>query len=147
MTFSANGAFLSTVDQTRPNIVWIWDLQKTSSLVSTLVHEHPVRQVVWHPSRTELLITTANGAVPAVRNWSLDRPPSIVTVPLSRSENGKYDVRWVSLAQDDVSLVWLGTPEEYVLGHLSLEDENQQFAVLNAVSNRPSIGQGSNMSK
>ncbi|GIC91471.1 WD40 repeat domain-containing protein [Aspergillus udagawae] len=147
MAFSANGAFLSTVDQTRPNVVWIWDLKTAPGLVSVLLHDHPVRQVVWHPLRTEFLVTTSNSIVPAVRYWSLDSHPSIIPIPISRSEAGKYDVRWLPLSQDDVPALWFGTLEEYVLGHFELEDGAQQFKVAYRVHNRSSNNHCSNTSR
>jgi hypothetical protein len=147
MAFSANGAFLSTVDQTRPNVVWIWDLKTSPGLVSVLLHDHPVRQVVWHPLRTEFLVTTSNSIVPAVRYWSLDSHPSIIPIPISRSGGGKYDVRWLPLSQDDVPALWFGTLEEYVLGHSELEDGAQQFKVAYSVHNRSSNNHCSNTSR
>ncbi|KAF4290689.1 hypothetical protein KXW98_002929 [Aspergillus fumigatus] len=134
MAFSANGAFLSTVDQTRPNVVWVWDLKTEPGLVSVLLHDHPVRQVVWHPSRTEFLVTTSNILVPVIRYWSLDRHPSIIPVPISRGEGGKYDVRWLSSGQDDMPALWFGTLEDYVLGHFELEGGAQQFKVAYSVN-------------
>ncbi|KAL3467546.1 Quino protein amine dehydrogenase [Aspergillus heterothallicus] len=121
--FSHNGALLSTVDLTRPNIVWIWSLEDTPTLVSALVHEHAVRQAVWHHSSAQLLITTANGAVPSVRYWSPDRAPSVVRIPVSRTENARLDVRWLPLDEGDGSRFWFGTPDEYVLGYIELEGQ------------------------
>lgn len=98
-----------------------------------LVHEHPVRQVVWHPSMTALLFTTVNTTVAAVHYWTPQLEPMVVRVPVSRSESGKYDVRWVSLGQDDDSRFWFGTPEDYVLGGIEEKDNVLQFGVLYSV--------------
>jgi WD40 repeat protein len=146
MAFSANGAFLSTVDQTRPNVVWVWDLKTEPGLVSVLLHDHPVRQVAWHPSRTELLVTTSNSLVPAVRYWSLDRRPSIIPISISRSEGGKYDIRWLPSGQDEVLALWFGTLDEYVLGHFGL-DGTQQFKTAYSVNNKSSNNHCSNTSR
>lgn len=147
MAFSANGAFLSTVDQTRPNVVWIWDLKTEPGLVSVLLHDHPVRQVAWHPFKTEFLVTSSNNLVPAVRYWSLDTPPSIIPIPISRSEGGKYDIRWLPSGQDEVPALWFGTLDEYVLGHFGLEDDAQQFKVAYSVNNKSSNNHCSNTSR
>ncbi|KAL2809312.1 Quino protein amine dehydrogenase [Aspergillus granulosus] len=136
MGFSHDGALLSTVDQSRPNIVWIWSLEDTPVLISALVHEHAVRQVVWHHSSIQLLITTANGALPGVRYWSPHRPPSIVRIPTLRNENAKVDVRWLPSDEDDRSRFWFGTPDEYVLGYIEPEGEQgtAQFQCLNTLA-------------
>ncbi|KAE8144421.1 Quino protein amine dehydrogenase [Aspergillus avenaceus] len=135
MAFSFNGNLLATVDQTRSNIVWIWDLESTAVLISAMVHEHPVRQVTWHPSKTLLLITTANIAFAAVRYWTPLSPPCIVRIPTSRSDSGRYDVRWLSDSADD-SRFWFGTPEDYVLGYVEIESDISQFKTLNTISNK-----------
>ncbi|KAL2853366.1 Quino protein amine dehydrogenase [Aspergillus pseudoustus] len=137
MGFSHNGALLSTVDQTRPNIVWIWGLDGTTVLVSALVHEHAVRQVVWHHSSLQLLITTANSALPGVRYWSPHRTPSIVRIPASRNENAKLDVRWLPSDEGDGSRFWFGTPDDYALGFIEQgEQGTTQFQYLNTLAGK-----------
>ncbi|KAF7592291.1 hypothetical protein BBP40_000422 [Aspergillus hancockii] len=133
MSFSFNGNLLATVDQTRPNIVWIWNFDSTAVLVSALVHEHPVRHVVWHPSKTRALVTTANSALAAVRHWTPDGQPSVIRIPASRSDNGRYDVRWLPSNQEYDSKFWFGTPEDYVLGYIEGEDGSLQFKALNTI--------------
>lgn len=135
MIFSGDGGMLATVDSMRPNVVWIWDLYGTPALASALVHEQPVRQVVWHPLEPQLLINTVTNALPAVRWWSPDGPPLIVRVPTQRSESGKYDIRWLEDPNPE-SIFWFGSSEEYVLGCLSAEDGAVQFEVLKSVSGR-----------
>ncbi|GAB1217919.1 hypothetical protein ATERTT37_007162 [Aspergillus terreus] len=129
IAFSADAALMATVDQTRPNIVWVWELEPTAMLVSALVHEAAVRQVVWHPSKTEMLITTVSNAGAAVRYWSPYSVPSIVRVPVARNESGRYDARWVLPGQEGESMVWVGSPEDYVLGYLEGDDGALRFQV------------------
>ncbi|EIT82952.1 Quino protein amine dehydrogenase [Aspergillus flavus] len=139
MTFSCDGNLLATVDQTRPNIVWIWNLESTAVLLSALVHEHPVRQAAWHPSKIQLLIVTANNAVAAVRSWTPDGQPSIIYIPTSRSDSGRYDVRWLSSQGDDAKF-WFGTTEEYTLGRIESEGDSSRFKVLNTIKGKASTG-------
>ncbi|KAL4735643.1 Quino protein amine dehydrogenase [Aspergillus similis] len=136
MGFSFDGKLLSTVDQTRPNIVWVWSLESTPVLVSILVHEHAVRQVIWHHSSTQMLITTANNALPGVRYWSPHRPPCIVRVPISRSDSGRYDVRWLSSDVNQKSRFWFGSQEDYVLGFIELGEHGAEFKVLNTLGGK-----------
>ncbi|KAB8224811.1 S25 ribosomal protein-domain-containing protein [Aspergillus novoparasiticus] len=138
MAFSCDGNLLATVDQTRPNIVWIWNLESTAVLVSALVHEHPVRQAAWHPSKIQVLIVTANNAVAAVRSWTPDGQPSIIYIPTSRSDSGRYDVRWLSSQGDDAKF-WFGTTEDYTLGRIEGEGSSQ-FKVLNTIKGKASTG-------
>lgn len=132
MTFSPDGDMLVTVDSMRPNVVWVWSLDGTPRLASALVHEQPVRQVLWHPSESQLLINTVTNFLPAVRWWSPDHHPVIARVPTQRSESGKYDIKWLA-GPDHGSIFWIGSSEEYVVGYLSAEDGAVQFEVLNSV--------------
>lgn len=136
MTFSPDASLLATVDQTRPGIVWIWALESAPRLLSALVHEHPVRQIVWHPLTAELLLTTANNVIPAVRYWSPDCEPKIIQIPIPRSENGRYDVRWIASSQIDHSKFWFGTSEDYVVGSLLVDDGIPRFEGVNSLSNK-----------
>lgn len=136
MTFSPDASVLATVDQTRPNIVWIWALKSTPNLISALVNEHAVRQIVWHLSNTELLLTTANNVVAAVRYWSPDCEPKIIQIPIPQSETGRYDIKWVVSNQSDHSKFWFGTPEDYAVGSLSAEDGIPHFEVVNSLSTK-----------
>lgn len=142
ITFSADGSLLATVDQTRPNIVWIWSLESesTPALDSVLVHEHPVRQVVWHSSTAALLFTTVNTTVAAVHYWCPNLEPMVVRVPVSRSESGRYDIRWLSLGQDDDMRFWFGTPEDYVLGGIEEKEGVLQFGILYSVHSKVPTG-------
>ena len=118
LAFSPNGALLATVDQQRPGIVWIWSMQPAPSLESILLHEQAVRQVAWHPQKQELLITSANSVVAAVGHWSPNDHPSIARVPISRTETGRYSVRWVASEQADSLAFWFWSMDEYVAGYL-----------------------------
>lgn len=140
MTFSSDGSLLASVDQARPNIVWIWALGAAPGLISALVHEHPVRQVVWHPSMTAFLITTANSFVAAAHYWSSTSDPVVVRIPVPCSESGKYDVRWLSSGQDQDSRFWFGTPEDYVLGYIEDQGGIPQFKVVYSVHSKVPTG-------
>ncbi|KAL3480343.1 Quino protein amine dehydrogenase [Aspergillus californicus] len=142
MGFSHDATFLSTIDQTRPNIVWIWSLENVPTLISVLVHDHAVKQAVWHQSSTQLLITTANGAIPGVRYWSPERPPVFVRVPVPRSESGKFDVRWLSADNGARSRFWFGATDDYALGQIDPEGEHgpAQFDCLHTLGGKVSPG-------
>ncbi|KAJ5506979.1 hypothetical protein N7453_005936 [Penicillium expansum] len=135
MAFSPDGCLLATVDTARQNVVWIWSLEGTPTLVSALVHEQSVRQIVWHPSTPQLLINTITNTLPAIRWWSPNDHPLIARVPIQRSESGKYDVRWVAGSKAD-SAFWFSSPEQHVIGYLSICDGAVEFELLNSVSSK-----------
>ncbi|KAJ5746932.1 uncharacterized protein N7511_008628 [Penicillium nucicola] len=134
MAFSPDGHLLATVDTMRQNVVWIWSLEGTPKLASALVHEQPVRQILWHPSTPQLLINTITNTLPAIRWWSPQDHPVIARVPVNRSESGKYDVRWEGSDAD--SAFWFGSTEEYAIGYLSAGDNGVEFELLNSVSSK-----------
>lgn len=135
MAFSSDARILATLDQTRPTIVWIWAMETTPRLISALVHEHAVRHITWHPSKTELLLTTANNTLAAVRHWSLNNEPAVIQIPLALSDTGRYDVTWVAAGQNDHSTFWFGTSKDYVVGYL-LDDGPPRFELLNSLSSK-----------
>ncbi|CAI7630258.1 unnamed protein product [Penicillium glandicola] len=139
MSFSPDGHLLATVDTARQNVVWIWSLEGTPKLASALVHEQPVRQVVWHPSTPQLLINTITNTLPAIRWWSPQDHPLVARVPIQRSESGKYDVRWVAESNAD-SPFWFSSPEQHVIGYLSTCEGAVEFEVLHSVSSKTSEG-------
>jgi hypothetical protein len=132
--FSFNGDFLATLDQSLPNIVWIWSLRSPIRLESALVHEHNVRQFTWHPSEHELLVTTTNTAVAAVHLWSRDRDPIIVTVPIGRNDAGRYEVCWLRSNGGQPSMFWFSNADDAVLGYVTSQDGHSRFNLLHSVS-------------
>lgn len=136
LSFSYNGNLLATIDQTRPNIVWIWSLGTSINLESALVHEHNIRNISWNPRAQELLITTSNSAFAVVHVWSLGRNPVIAGIPVGRSEAGRYDVTWViATARDEPETFWFYTPDDAVLGHVRVGDDGHgSFNMLHSVS-------------
>lgn len=135
MTFNSDGNLLATVDSIRSNVVWIWALDGSPRLASALVHEQPVRQLVWHPSTPQLLINTITNTLPSIRWWSPNTHPVIARVPTQKSESGKYEVKWLAESEPD-SAFWFASTEEYVVGYLSAEDDSVKFEVLNSVTSQ-----------
>ncbi|KAJ5088522.1 hypothetical protein N7456_012138 [Penicillium angulare] len=135
MSFSPDRNLLSTVDTMRSNVVWIWALDGSPRLASILVHEQPVRQLVWHPSTPQLLINTITNTLPSVRWWSPQSHPVIARVPTHKNESGKYELKWLAGSDND-SVFWFGSSEEYVVGYLSAEEQSVQFEVLNSLTNQ-----------
>ncbi|KAL4880928.1 Quino protein amine dehydrogenase [Aspergillus karnatakaensis] len=147
--FNHDGSLLSTMDQTRPNIIWIWSMENSPMLNSVLIHEHAIRQIVWHHSDTQLLVTTASNTLPSVRYWSPYRPPFIVRIPVSKNDIGKYDVKWLYSDKGEPSRFWFGSQDDYVLGCVEHNEEHgAEFQCLNTIAGKVSSGSyGTNMSR
>lgn len=125
LQFSYDSSFLATVDQSRPNIVWIWALSTPPILETALVHEHNVKTLSWHPRTQELLITTVNSTLAMTHLWSKERTPVVVEIPITRNEMGRYDAAWVkSSTQEESNVFWFSNTEEAVLGHVIYDDQN-----------------------
>ncbi|CAG8261614.1 unnamed protein product [Penicillium salamii] len=135
IAFSPDGQLLASVDTSRQNVVWIWSLESSPRLASVLVHEQPVRQIVWHSSTPQLLINTITNGLPTIRWWSPQDHPVIAQVPVQRNENGKYDVKWATDSNID-SVFWFGSTEQHVIGYLSAQNGGIEFEVLNSVTSK-----------
>jgi hypothetical protein len=130
MLFSCDGSLLATLDQSRPNVVWIWSLNPVPRLESALTHENSVRQFTWHPRKPDLLVTTNNTIVPVVHRWSLNGDPVIVNIPIARDEVGRYEATWHSDCYDSSSSMfpfWFSTPADNCLGYTAVIDGRAQF--------------------
>jgi len=146
MAFSPDGRLLASVDTSRQNVVWIWSLESTPRLASALVHEQFVRQIAWHSSTPQLLINTISNGLPNIRWWSPQDHPVIAQVPVTRSESGKYDVKWATDSHVD-SVFWFGSTEEHVVGYLSAQHGGVEFEVLNSVSSKSSGVHGGSLGR
>lgn len=142
LQFSSYGDFLATVDQTRPNIVWVWAMTTPPALETALVHEHNVKNMSWHSKNQELLITTANTTLAVVHLWSREQPPVISELPISRSEAGRYDVTWVKSGDlEPLGYFWFSNAEDAVLGRVMVNDEgNAPFDSLHVVNRSGLMG-------
>ncbi|KAF3391949.1 WD repeat-containing protein WRAP73 [Talaromyces pinophilus] len=142
LQFSPHGDFFATVDQTRPNIVWIWAMSTPPSLETGLVHEHNVKNISWHSKNQQILITTANTTLAVVYLWSTEQPPVISELPISRSEAGRYDVTWVRSGDlEALGYFWFSNAEDAVLGRVTVDDEgNAPFDSIHVVSRGGLIG-------
>lgn len=136
LEFSPHGDFLATVDQTRPNIVWIWAMTTPPALETALVHEHNVKNISWHSKIQQLLITTANTTLAVVHLWSGERPPVISETPIPRSEAGRYDVTWMRSSNlEPLGYFWFSNAEDAVLGRVIVDDDGHiSFDSLHVVS-------------
>lgn len=136
LQFSPDGDLLATIEQTRPNVIWIWALRTPPVLEAALVHEHKIRNMSWHVRYSELLITTANNTLSVVHLWSKERRPVIAEIPIMRSETGRYDITWVkSGGQEEHKLFWFSTTDTTALGHVAADGDqgHASFNVLHIV--------------
>lgn len=62
LAFSADSYFLATRNDSVPNAVWVWDMQKLRLFV-VLEQLAPVRSFLWGPQQPRLAICTGSGKV------------------------------------------------------------------------------------
>ena len=135
MAFSPSGTYLASVDTMRSNVVWIWAMDTAPRLASILVHEQPVRQIIWHSSEPLLLINTVSAnTLPAVRCWSPQSRPVLARVPAQKNDSGRYEVKWLSEGSNQELSFWFGSTEECVIGYLCPDGGTVHFEVLNSVT-------------
>jgi hypothetical protein len=131
--FSSDGSFMATLDQSRPNVLWIWFVKNSPALNTTLVHESNIRQFCWHPSETRLLIVTSRVSHPCVNLWCPESPPVIARVPLRQNDNGRYEITWTTNYSGRSPLLWFSTFASCVLGFISADGVYGQFNVVHTL--------------
>jgi hypothetical protein len=128
IAFDRTGKRLATVVQAFPNAVWVWFIGgQTIQLLALLVHEKDVKQILWSPLITELLMIIVDSDIPIVRQLMLEREPRSVPIPL-KNRGGKYEARWLKTRMDDRPDIFLfGSPTEYLVGHIVEDKEGAKF--------------------
>src|SRR5437762_2514519 len=67
ISFNPTGKLVATVQQGMPHIVWVWSIQhQTPRLISALIQNSGVRQLLWCPKFPDLLMTTNDDDIPLV---------------------------------------------------------------------------------
>lgn len=89
--WSFDSHYLATRNDSTPNLIYIWDLQ-TLSLHSILIHQDPVKAVVWAPNRNVLALSSAQDRVFV---WT-ETGASVCDVPLETGEFRVGSLQWDS---------------------------------------------------
>jgi hypothetical protein len=133
MQLSSDGSFMATLEQSRPNVLWIWSIKDNLVLHTAFVHENNIRQFAWHRSETKLLIVTNRIAPPAVHMWSPGFTPVIARVPLRQNDSGRYEITWTGFYSHGNPLFWFSTTDSCVLGSITADDSHGQFNIMHSL--------------
>jgi WD40 repeat protein len=126
ISFNPTGKLVATVQQGMPHIVWIWSIQcQTPSLVSALIQNSAVRQLLWSPKFPDLLMTTNDGDMPVVHQWIRNRIPRIASIPVGTG--GKYAISWIRADTSRNGIFWFGWQTGHIIGYIMGNGSNARF--------------------
>lgn len=88
--FSSSGRYLSTIIDTMPNLLFIFDFQPTFHLACVLIQLQPIRSAKWEPSRDNLAVCTHNSRLYL---WS-PQGASCINLPDESSKHNIDEIKW-----------------------------------------------------
>ncbi|CAF1087287.1 unnamed protein product [Adineta ricciae] len=92
--YSCSGRYLSTINDTMPNLLFIFDFKPTLHLAFVLIQTQPIRCVKWEPKRDHLVLCTHNNRVYV---WS-PQGASCINLPDESSKHTIDEIKWNNLA-------------------------------------------------
>jgi hypothetical protein len=114
IAFNANGTLVATRDDSAPTTVWLWDLTKLTA-TSVLIQHSPVKQLLWHPTMTSLLLIQCSHEEPTVYFYdTVNSIPYPLDIPLQKT-TGRLEARWLSTAADKKPALLLGDAHTFVV--------------------------------
>lgn len=115
--FSSSGRYLSTINDTMPNLLFIFDFKPTFHLAFVLIQLHPIRSVKWEPKRDHLALCTHNNRIYI---WS-PQGASCINLPDESSKLNIDEIKWNNLASSP-SLALIGQ-ETMCVGFMDLKSD------------------------
>ena len=92
-------------------------------VVDVLIHHSPVKQIVWHPSQSDLLLIHCAITDPAIHLWKTTwHAPRIVVLPL-RQIGGRLEASWLKSSTDEPFNVMIGSAHQYTTSRISSDGE------------------------
>ena len=94
LAFNLDGTSLASRSDSNPSTVWIWNL-RSLTLMTVLIHHHPVKSLQWHPTQPDLLLIHCSTDDPVIHLIGSDWPaPHILKIPLDKP-GGKTEATWL----------------------------------------------------
>ena len=122
VAFNSDRTLVATKSDSVPTTVWIWSLS-TATVIDVLIHHSPVKQIMWHPSQSDLLLLHCAIAEPAVHLWKTTwHAPRIVTLPL-RQTGGRLETSWLKDSTGESFNVMIGSAHQYTTSCISPDGE------------------------
>lgn len=114
LAFDSSRMRLATRDDATPTAVWIWDLSKLAA-IAVLVHHSPVRNLSWHPTRSDMLLITCVQEEGTIHIWNAaTSKPEVIQIPFQRS-TGKIETRWIGGEADAAATILVGDNQSSIL--------------------------------
>ena len=101
--YSFSGRYLSSIIDTMPNLLFIFDLKPTFHLAFVLIQIQPIRSVKWEPKRDHLALCTHNNRVYI---WS-PQGASCINLPEESSKHNIDEIKW-NCVESTPSLALIG---------------------------------------
>ena len=122
VAFNSDGTLVATRDYYLPTTVWIWSLS-TGTTIDVLIHHSPIKQITWHPSQSDLLLTHCAIPEPAIHFWKTTwHAPKILMLSLPRI-GGRLEASWLESSSDDSFNVMISSAHQYTTARVSSDGE------------------------
>lgn len=115
--YSSSGRYLSTINDTMPNLLFIFDFKPTFHLAYVLIQIHPIRSVKWEQKRDHLALCTHNNRIYV---WS-PQGASCINLPDESSKLNIDEIKWNTLASTP-TIALIGQ-ESMCVGFMDLNDD------------------------
>lgn len=115
--YSSSGRYLSTINDTMPNLLFIFDFKPTFHLAFVLIQIQPIRSVKWEPKRDHLALCTHNNRIYV---WS-PQGASCINLPDESSKLNIDEIKWNNFAS--TSTVALIGQDSMCVGFMDLNND------------------------
>ena len=130
MEFDCSGDFIATVVADNLKAVWLWQPDHPEPHTIILFQES-VQQVLWHPTRSGILVVVVNQKSPVVYAWYAEtKAPVALSIPLQDLGSTKYQGCWLRQGIRGRHPFMLSTTKTFQLG---LVKENEGSVVFESL--------------
>lgn len=122
IAFNSDGTLVASRNDVVPTTVWIWSLS-TGTVIDVLIHHSPVKQIIWHPSQSDLLLIHCAIPEPAIHLWKTTwHAPRILMLPLLRI-GGRLEASWLKSLNDESFNLIISSAHQYTTVRISPDGE------------------------
>ncbi|KAF6231762.1 hypothetical protein HO173_010064 [Letharia columbiana] len=122
IAFNSDGSLVASRNDVVPTTVWIWSLS-TGTAIDVLIHHSPVKQIIWHPSQSDLLLIHCAIPEPAIHLWKTTwHAPRILMLPLLRI-GGRLEASWLKSLTDESFNLMISSAHQYTTVRISPDGE------------------------
>ncbi|CAF1471604.1 unnamed protein product [Adineta steineri] len=118
--FSNSGQYVSTIIDTMPNLLFIFDFKPTFHLAFVLIHIQPIRCIKWEPKRDHLALCTHNNRLYI---WS-SQGASCINLPYESSKHNIDEIKWNDNNNNSIPSIALIGQNTMCVGFVDLDDND-----------------------